>query len=41
MPIAACKPVMTSRSATPAFTGSPSGSPVTLMSPDSAWTMMS
>ena len=25
MPIAACRPVMTSRSATPAFTGSPSG----------------
>ncbi len=41
MPIAISNPVITSSRATPTFTGSPSGSPVTLISPDSAWTMMS
>ena len=41
MPIAAYRPVITSSSATPAFVGSPSRSPVTLISPESACTMMS
>jgi hypothetical protein len=40
-PTAAYSPVITSSSATPAFVGSPSRSPVTLISPESAWTMMS
>ena len=41
MPTAAWSPVTTSSSATPVFTGFPPGSPVTLMSPLSACTMMS
>ena len=41
MPIVACRPVTTSSSATPAFTGSPPGSPVTLIRPHIACTMMS
>ena len=41
MPIAACRPVTTSSSATPAFTGAPPGSPVTLIRPHIACTMMS
>ena len=41
IPIVAWSPVMTSSSATPAFVGSPSRSPVTLIRPLSAWTMMS
>ena len=41
IPMVACRPEITSNTATPARYGSPSGSPVTLISPEVAWTMRS
>jgi hypothetical protein len=40
-PIVACSPAMTSKTEMPARYGSPSGSPVRLISPDIACTMRS
>jgi hypothetical protein len=41
VPMVACRPEITSNTATPARYGSPSASPVTLIRPDTAWTMRS
>jgi hypothetical protein len=41
MPIVASLPVSTSTIGIPTFVGSPAGSPVTDMSPPTAWTMKS
>ena len=41
MPVVANRPVITSTSATPTFCGSPSGAPVTLIRPPTAWSSRS